>query len=131
MNPVYFECTNKSTLNLPAKETFLYSAGMSIGKRIKELRVGANLTLDALGELFRSPDKPEGLSKQAVNAWEADRNQLTADQIIFLCKLFKVSPDYLLLGKTDEEAELLTDYRGASPRAKAAIRMTAKTSERA
>jgi transcriptional regulator with XRE-family HTH domain len=103
---------------------------MSIGKRLKELRLGANLTMDALGELFRSPEKPEGLTKQAVSAWESDRNQLTADQIIFLCKLFRVSPDYLLLGKTDEETELLTDYRGASQRAKVAIRMAAKTSER-
>lgn len=103
---------------------------MTIGKRLKELREGANLTQDALGEFFRSAKKPDGLSKQAVSAWEDDRNQLTADQIIALCKLFKVSPDYLLLGKTDEETELLTDYRGASARAKVAIRMAAKTSER-
>lgn len=103
---------------------------MSIGKRIKELRTGAGLTQDGLGELFRSEEKPEGLSKQAVAAWESDRNQLTADQIIFICKRFRISPDYLLLGRTDEEAELLTGYRGASDRAKIAIRMAAKTSER-
>lgn len=130
MNQVYFECTNKSTLNVPTGKYFDYASGMSIGKRLRELRIGANLTMDALGELFRSEEKPNGLSKQAVSAWEAERNQLTADQIIFLCKLFKVSPDYLLLGKTDHETELLTDYRGASERAKTAIRMAAKTSER-
>jgi transcriptional regulator with XRE-family HTH domain len=130
MTQVYFECTDKSTLNVPVAQVFLYPPGMSIGKRLKELRTGAQLTQDALGELFRSEEKPEGLSKQAVAAWESDRNQLTSDQIILLCKHFRVSPDYLLLGKTDDEAELLTDYRGASERAKIAIRMAAKTSER-
>lgn len=103
---------------------------MSIGKRLKELRIGAGLTQEGLGELFGTPEKPEGLSKQAVAAWESDRNQLTSDQIILLCEEFRVSPDYLLLGKTSDEIELLTDYRGASERAKVAIRMAAKTSER-
>jgi transcriptional regulator with XRE-family HTH domain len=131
MHSVYFECTDKSTLNVPTEGDFVYPPRMTIGKRLKELRTSANLTMDALGELFRSEEKPEGLSKQAVSAWESDRNQLTADQIIFLCKVFKISPDYLLLGKTDEETELLTDYRSASARAKVAIRMAAKTSERA
>lgn len=103
---------------------------MTIGKRLKELRLGKNLTMDALGELFRSKEKPEGLSKQAVSAWEAERNQLTAEQIIFLCKLYGVSADYLLFGMADDEVELLADYRAASARAKVAIRMAAKTSER-
>ena len=130
MPSVYFECTEKSILNLPTSQGFLYPAGMSIGKRLRELREVAGLNQDAIGELFRSEEKPDGLGKQAVSAWENDRNQLTADQIILLCQFFKVSPDYLLLGKTDEEAELLTYYRGASREAKAAIRMVAKTSAR-
>lgn len=103
---------------------------MTIGKRLKELRLAKSLTQDGLGELFRTEEKPEGLSKQAIAAWEAERNQLTADQIMFLCKLYGVSADYLLFGTEDEEIELLTNYRAASARAKIAIRMAAKTSER-
>jgi transcriptional regulator with XRE-family HTH domain len=130
MNSVYFECTNKSILNVPAAENFLYPARMTIGTRIRELREGAGLTQDDLAALFRSEKKPDGLSKQAVSAWEDDRNTINSDQIILLCRHFRVSPDYLLLGTTSDEIELLTDYRGASQRAKVAIRMAAKTSER-
>lgn len=131
MQRVYFECTEKSTLNVPTQSDFLYPAGMTIGTRIKELREGAGMTQDDLAALFRSPKKPDGLSKQAVSAWEDDRNTINSDQIILLCQHFRISPDYLLLGTTSEEIELLTDYRGASQRAKVAIRMAAKTSERA
>lgn len=130
MHQVYSECTFRSTQNRPLARNILYSPRMTIGKRLKELRQGAGLTQEALGELFGTPEKPEGFGKATVSAWEQDRNQLTASQIILICKRFRVSPDYLLLGTTTDEIELLTDYRGASERAKTAIRMAAKTSER-
>lgn len=72
---------------------------MTIGKRIKQLRQSKGLTMDALGEMFISAEKPEGLTKQTVSAWEADRNQLTAQQIQRICEIFDISADYLLFGK--------------------------------
>lgn len=71
----------------------------TIGKRLKALRNAANLTMDAVGEHLRSKDKPDGVTKQTISAWEADRNQIGADQLLRLCKLYKVSADYVLTGK--------------------------------
>ena len=63
------------------------------------------MTMDALGELFSSEEKPLGITKQAISAWESDRNQLTADQIIRICNLFKVRPEYLLFGDESRKEE--------------------------
>jgi transcriptional regulator with XRE-family HTH domain len=71
----------------------------TIGERLRELREATGLTLEQLGARFAIGEK-EGKTKQAVAAWEKGRNQLTADQIILLCKLFGTSADYLLFGST-------------------------------
>ena len=78
---------------------------MTIGTRIRKLRTDAGMTMDALGELFSSEEKPLGITKQAISAWESDRNQLTADQIIRICNLFKVRPEYLLFGDESRKGE--------------------------
>lgn len=72
---------------------------MTIGKRIKQLRQSKGLTMDALGEMFISVEKPEGLTKQTVSAWESGRNQLTAPQIHRICEIFGITADFLIFGK--------------------------------
>lgn len=105
---------------------------MTIGTRIKTLRISAGMTMDALGEMFRTGEKPDGLTKQAVSAWEKNRNQLTADQILRMCEIFNVSVGWLMTGAeerpgakatsdedvarnldylTDKEKEIVTAYR--------------------
>jgi transcriptional regulator with XRE-family HTH domain len=100
MKQVYSACTDKSTLNLPTSKFYVYPAGMdTLGKRLKALRKKANMTMDAVGELLRSKDKPDGVPKQTVSAWESDRNQVGSDTLLRLCGIYKVTADYLLTGK--------------------------------
>lgn len=108
----------------PLNDIFVYSRSMSVGKRIRELRKAAGMTLEQLGQLFATKEKSEGFGKQAVSAWERDVNQLTADQIIKICTRFKVSTDYLLHGKDfllPDENELIENYKNSSPDMKKAI----------
>lgn len=60
-----------------------------IGDRIKETREKNNLTQSALAKKF-------GISRSAVNAWELGVSVPSAQYLIELSKLFKVSTDYLL-----------------------------------
>lgn len=60
-----------------------------IGDRIKETREKNNFTQSALAKKF-------GISRSAVNAWELGVSVPSAQYLIELSKLFKVSTDYLL-----------------------------------
>lgn len=60
-----------------------------ISDRIKELREKNQLTQSALA-------KKLGLSRSAVNAWEMGVSVPSAQYLVELSKLFKVSTDYLL-----------------------------------
>lgn len=87
-------------------EIFSYAANaMNLGQRIKDLRVSANLTQEQLGQRFALGER-EALSKQAISAWEAGRNQPTAEQLSVLADTFKVSAD-VLLGRSSEKSETL------------------------
>jgi transcriptional regulator with XRE-family HTH domain len=121
MSEVYFGCTGKSTDNLPSSKFFLYSVGMTIGKRIKELRLDKGWTQEQLGSHFVTEDRPDGYGKQTVAAWESNRNDLTAENLTRLCQVFGVTSDYLLFGApsaglaqaeipADDLARLVTRY---------------------
>lgn len=60
-----------------------------IGDRIKEIRERNNLTQSALA-------KKLDLSRSAINAWEMGISIPSAQYLIAMSKLFKVSVDYLL-----------------------------------
>jgi len=122
---------------------------MTIGKRIKQLRLAADMTMDGLGALMRSEEKPDGLTKQTVSAWESSRNQLNVDQALRLCEIFKVSIGWLLTGDnslsearqhtrdainlvslTDHELEIISVYRQTSYESRIVIDSTIRTSPR-
>lgn len=98
----------------------MYYLLMTIGERLKALRERKKLTLEGLGKIVITDEKPAGYTKQAVSAWEANRNQLTSTQIAALCRIFSITADELLFGVTPHlkmtelnglEGHLITMYR--------------------
>ena len=90
---------------------------MGINDRLRQARKAAGYSQEAVGGMFASDEKPDGLGKASVSAWETGRNELTASQIVKLCQLLQISADYLLTGKdqttTAKERWLLDAYRSA------------------
>lgn len=62
---------------------------MTIGKRIKELRLSENLSQKELGLLMT-------LSQDTISLWENDKSLPSVEDIIKLTKIFKVSSDFIL-----------------------------------
>lgn len=72
-----------------------------IGKRINELRLERDLSMDMLVADMNTRyvlDKP--LNKSMVSRWESDKNNPTLQSAKCLCDYFDVSLDYLI-GLTD------------------------------
>ncbi len=59
------------------------------GERIRELRLGNNLTQKELAQKL-------GVDFRSVSFWETERYEPNISQIIKLCALFDVTADYLL-----------------------------------
>ena len=91
---------------------------MSIGKRIKELRLQKNLTLEYVGGII-------GASKQNLYKYENEIiTKIPSDKIEKLAVLYEVSPWYIMgwdvpqKGKfalSGQEQDLLTDFRKLNP----------------
>jgi|GEM_PF-3787862 len=94
----------------PVGVYFYYAQGMTIGQRISALRKDANMTLEELSARIVTDKKPDGLTKQAISAWEKDRNEPTASQILMLCEIFSTTPDYLLLGNENNLSAAALSY---------------------
>lgn len=77
---------------------------MTIGRRLYILRTDAKMSQDAFGELMCTPEKPTGVTKQAVGAWENGRNQLNANQVVRACEIFETTPTWLLTGQGEKHA---------------------------
>ena len=58
------------------------------GERLAEARKQAGLSQTELGEKL-------GLSQRAIAHWERRRSSLYADQVVMLCKVLGVAPEYL------------------------------------
>lgn len=104
--------------------------------RLKELRVERNLTQKELGNLI-------GVAQSNINRWENETVQPSAEFVIKLANLFMVSTDYLL-GRTDElgavvgqvpltdnysdeERQLIEDYRNLTPPLRQMLQDTIRT----
>lgn len=67
----------------------------TIGKRILFLRTRAGLSQEKLADAI-------GKTKSNISGYENDKFEPSAQTIISLCKLFKVSSDWLLFGEAAE-----------------------------
>lgn len=81
---------------------------MSIGKRIKELRLSKNYTMVQLAELIN-------IKASNISRYEKDEYNPSSDVIIALSQIFEVSTDFILLGNKDNNnknynLEQLTEY---------------------
>ena len=90
-----------------------------IGKRIQELRIERDLTMDLLvadmNQQFH-PDKP--FSKSMISRWESGEHEPTLENAKYLSMYFNVSVDYLIgLTYTKTPSRLLAlrkDAKGES-----------------
>ena len=71
---------------------------MTLGKRIQELRKGAGLSQEGLGEAL-------GVSRQAVSKWESDGGIPELDTLIAMSRLFQVTLGQLLGVEPPAEAD--------------------------
>lgn len=62
---------------------------MSIGEKIKEMRIDRKLTQSQLGEKL-------GVSQKSIDYWERGVHEPKASNVYQLAKFFAVSSDYLL-----------------------------------
>ncbi len=62
---------------------------MSFGKRLTQLRLKSNLSLEELSNKLN-------ISETSLRFWERGRKCLSISRIIMLAKFFNVSVDYLL-----------------------------------
>lgn len=85
---------------------------MTLGERIKELRLQNGMSQQQLGDLT-------GCTRAAVSIWELDKQMVSVDNLLELCEIFDVNMDYLL-GRTKitkytlslSEMRLIEKYRG-------------------
>ena len=62
---------------------------ISIGKRVKEIRMEHSLSQQKFGELL-------SVSQDTVSLWEKGKSVPTAEFLIAMAKKFEVSVDYIL-----------------------------------
>ena len=75
----------------------------SIGERINYIRTEMELNRDQFAEYL-------GVSRNTIARYETDERKPDADFIIRFCEEYKVSADWLLFGKSeDDERELSVD----------------------
>ncbi len=67
---------------------------MTIGEKISQLRIAANLSQENLAEKL-------DVSRQSVSKWEMNQAMPQIDKVLLLCELFDVSADELLREKMD------------------------------
>mgnify|MGYP002801435421 FL=1 len=71
---------------------------MTQGERVREIRKTLNLTLEKFGDKL-------GIKKGAVSAIETNRNSLTDQTAVSICREYNVNYDYLMNG----EGEMFCD----------------------
>ena len=69
---------------------------MSLGERLIELRKNKKLSQEEVAEKL-------GVSRQTISKWELDQSLPDFDKILPLCKLYNITSDELLTGKTKDK----------------------------
>lgn len=83
---------------------------MSLGARLKKLRVSRELTLEQLANLINESEEGLSANKSMVSKWENDKISPMNNYLSAYAKIFKVSLNYLL-GVEEEEDENIITYR--------------------
>lgn len=97
--------------------------------RIKEFREAAKLNQPQLGEIIHK-------SGSTIKSWEAGRSFPNADSLCQMCELFHTDPNTLVgwydthhredaPPLTDDESQLVDNYRSCTPQWKTNVSMTA------
>ena len=68
----------------------------TVGSRIRECRKALGLSQEALAELLY-------MKKNTISRYENDEHDIPSSNIVALAEALETTPDYLLLGKTEEE----------------------------
>ena len=69
---------------------------MELNERIAAARRAAGMSQEQLGEAL-------GVSRQAVSKWESGQTKPDLEAVGKMCELFRLSADYLLLGKEEKK----------------------------
>lgn len=67
----------------------------TFGERLRHLRKKKGMSGEALASHF-------GLGKNATSAWETGKSKPTSDDLVKLSELLNTTPNYLLLGTSDD-----------------------------
>ncbi len=88
---------------------------VSIGKKLKELRMGRELTQSQLAEVLH-------MNQQSISRYETGEAQISYTDMVNLSKYFGISSDYFFEMQTDEikedEVRLLAYYRAINEKLK-------------
>lgn len=89
---------------------------MTFGERLYQLRTQKNISQEKFAEIM-------DVSRQSISKWETDKAYLELQRLIFMCRYFDVSMDFLVLGnekdvKTQEqiESEIFEKYKSKKMR---------------
>lgn len=95
--------------------TFMPIDNVSIGKKLKELRMGRELTQAQLADVLH-------MNQQSISRYENGEAQISYTDMVNLSKYFGISSDYFLEMEVDEfqedEVRLLAYYRAINEKIK-------------
>lgn len=83
---VRYNITRRILLCQVFSEDFFYNCVMTIGQKIKELRIENNLSQMQLGKIV-------GVSQKAIDYWEREVNEPRASYIIALVRYLEITFD--------------------------------------
>ena len=72
---------------------------LTIGKRVKELRVKNKMTQEQLAEKLQ-------VSRQSISKWESDATRPDFDKLKFLAEFYHISLDHLLNDTIELSADI-------------------------
>ena len=79
------------------KEKRMVTESNTVGARIRECRKAMGYSQEELAELLY-------MKKNTICRYERDEHDIPASNIVALAEALETTPDYLLLGKTEEDS---------------------------